>query len=511
MPDNRIIRGDLDRIYDDPNATCHLICSYILSKGELKTNKVSNKFCNIEILKGNGLFYLAITSGRLGAKDNNIIVRRFNSDTIVRKLYLDECKKREQEGYSKVEVVSIYPNCSEAAKKYVSERNVISKSDAEEIKEKSTAKLKEPIIVNKSAAFEIDPKVAKFVKNVYFEANQTIKKSLNPAAFQRNDTPLGMITLNMINKGRDILGQIGVIQNKLATAKRNRDVLMENIAVLSNMYNSTIPRVIKRGTDSWLLDTGEKVMEQFELLDVLELALSSAVLNTNMEVDIENQYKALNSDITLVTDKEIINDIKEKMKREQLANHHFNTRLCNVFEVNQKNAPAFDSSCGNVVSLFHGTRAANLFGILSTYIKLPRNLGSNVQITGHMFGPGCYFGQYSKSLQYATARFGGTQNKSKKYYLFICDVALGKMKMEPHAKNYAQSPAGYNSVMGVGDDAFREGCNIKGIGGNKDLVIPKSVFIKTLGNSRSSLLHNEFIVYNQNRFRIRYIIEVEGA
>ena len=43
MPkDERIIRGDLDRIYDDPNATCHLICSYILSKGELKTNKVCN-------------------------------------------------------------------------------------------------------------------------------------------------------------------------------------------------------------------------------------------------------------------------------------------------------------------------------------------------------------------------------------------------------------------------------------------------------------------------------------
>lgn len=512
MPkDERIIRGDLDRVYDDPKATCHLICSYILSKGDLKTNKVSNKFCNIEILKGNGLFYLAITSGRLGAKDNNIIVRRFNSDTIVRKLYLEECKKREQEGYSKVEVVSIYPNCSEAAKQFVSQKNVISKEDAKEIKEKSTAKLKEPIVVTKQSDFEIDPKVAKFVKNVYFEANQTIKKSLNPSAFQRNDTPLGMINLNMINKGRDILAEVATLQNKLVKAKRNREMLMENIAVLSNMYNSTIPRVLKRGSDSWLLDTGEKLMEQFELLDVLELALSSAVLNTNMEVDIESQYNGLNSDITLVTDKNIINDIKEKMKREQLHNHHFNTKLCNVFEINQKNAPAFDSSCGNVTSLFHGTRAANLYGILSTHIKLPRNLGSNVQLTGAMFGPGCYFGEYSKSLQYATARFGGTQNKSKKYYLFICDVALGKMKMEPHAKNYAQSPAGYNSVMGVGDDAFRDGCNIKGIGGNKDLVIPKSAFMKTLGSSRSSLLHNEFIVYNQNRFRIRYIIEVEAA
>ena len=85
---------------------------------------------------------------------------------------------------------------------------------------------------------------------------------------------------------------------------------MENIAILSNMYNSTIPRILKRGSDSWLLDTGEKVMEQLELLDILELALSSAVLNTNLEVDVVNQYKALNSDITLVTDKKVISDIK---------------------------------------------------------------------------------------------------------------------------------------------------------------------------------------------------------
>ena len=123
--DKRIIRGDMDRVYDDPNAICHLICSYILSKGDIKTNKLSNKFANIEILHANGLYYLAITSGRLGAVDNNIVVRRFNSETIVKKLYLEECKKREQEGYMKVEVVSIYPNCSESAKKFVSNKNVI--------------------------------------------------------------------------------------------------------------------------------------------------------------------------------------------------------------------------------------------------------------------------------------------------------------------------------------------------------------------------------------------------
>ena len=34
---------DMDRVYDNPSAVCKLICSYILSKGDLKT-----KFIPIE-------------------------------------------------------------------------------------------------------------------------------------------------------------------------------------------------------------------------------------------------------------------------------------------------------------------------------------------------------------------------------------------------------------------------------------------------------------------------------
>ena len=51
----KVIRGDLDGVYNDASATCHLIRSFILSKGDLKTNSLSNKFCNVEILKANGL------------------------------------------------------------------------------------------------------------------------------------------------------------------------------------------------------------------------------------------------------------------------------------------------------------------------------------------------------------------------------------------------------------------------------------------------------------------------
>lgn len=518
MPKKKIIPGDIDGVYDDEQATCHLIRAFVYSKGNAKTGSVSNKFCNIEILKANDLFYLAITSGRLGASENNALVRRLNSETMMKKVFLDECAKREKSGYSQVEVISIYPNCSAAAKKFVSQRNVISKEQAHEIKRQS--KVTEDRNAVNTSKFEpeqsVHPKVEKLVKSIYNEANQTIKESLNPASFQRGDTPLGMININMINRGRQILVELAKNVDGLSKVKNNQQMYLMNIENLSNQYNSTIPRVLKRGNDDWFLNTGDKLQAQLDLLDILEYGISNAVLKSGFTSDIVKMYNALNSDITYVTDESIIKDIIYKMKQEQLANHHFKTKLLNVYAVDQKNAPNFDSSCGNVVTLFHGTRAANLMGILSTHIKLPQNLGPNIHITGAMFGPGVYFGQYSKSLQYSTARFGGQKNKGKKYYLLLCDVALGKMKFEYGSKSYAKAPSGYNSVMGVGHDAFVDGCYIKGIGGTSDLKISKQTFIRESSNSGrgsmySQLLHNEFIVYAQNKFKIKYIVEVEEA
>lgn len=515
MADKRTIRGDLDKVYDDESAVCYLIASYIYSKGDIKTNKVSNKFCNIEILQANRLYYLAITSGRLGDENINIVVRRFPAEQVAKKMYLDECKKRLREGYKEVEVISIYPNCSAAAKGFVREKNVLDSKTAkgivEEKKDLSEELKANSMPIKRAEVKKLDKEVSKLVEIIYAEANQQIKKSINPEQFQRSDNPLGTINHNMILKGREILDEISKLQNKLAISKRGTEIIRENIGMLSNEYNMTIPRVIKRNSSDWLLDTGEKIMEQYDLLDILEVGLSNAVLNTTFEVDTTSKYKGLNSEITLVKDENIINDIKTKMRKEQLDNHHLRTRLVNVYEVNQLNAPTFDSSCGNVVSLFHGTKGANLLGILSTSIKLPRNLGPNVQLTGAMFGPGVYFGEYSKALQYSTSRFGGTRNKVNKYYLFLCDVALGRMKMELHATHYAQSPKGYNSVMGVGLDAFKSGCDIKGIGGTGDLKISSGKFSQMFGSRSYSLLHNEFIVYNQNRYKIRYIVEVEVA
>ena len=508
MDIKRNIKGDIDNAYENADLECVNIFSYVYSKGDLKSNKLSNKFYNLEILTNKSLYYTVETSGAVGGTCDNVMVTRIRNAEMARKIFLEKTNLKERQGYNKVEVVSIYPHCSLAARNFVQSKRVMSKNEAAQIKENTKVALKDRVKSVQKAEPILDEKVVSFVKNIYNEVGEELKRTLSSDLFKDDSNVLGMLSIRAIRQGRTILEKIAERQNKLAIVKRNKEKLLEEVAELSNSYNMTIPRKIKRNTTDWLIDTADKLAEQFDLVDLLELTLSNAVLNSTMGTDIMSKYTNLHSDIKLVTDEKVLKDIRDKMKIEQLDNHHEKVKLLNVFEVNQKNAPNFNDSCGNVVSLFHGTRAANLVSILSSCIKLPANLGPNVVITGRMFGSGVYFGQFSKALQYSVAKFGGTQNKGNKSYLFICDVALGKMKFETYGKNYGQAPQGYNSVMGVGRDAYTEGCYIKGVGEIKDFKIPAMTFKREIA-SRGPLLHNEYIVYNQSRFRIRYVIEVE--
>ena len=100
-----------------------------------------------------------------------------------------------------------------------------------------------------------------------------------------------------------------------------------------------------------------------------------------------------------------------------------------------------------------------------------------VYVTGSMFGNGLYFAdQSSKSEQYSTSRFGGSNGRSSDtFFLFVTDVALGKIKKYNNAQTHlSRPPGGYQSVQGE-----------KGY----------------------SLLHNEFIIYSLNQHILQYLIE----
>lgn len=132
--------------------------------------------------------------------------------------------------------------------------------------------------------------------------------------------------------------------------------------------------------------------------------------------------------------------------------------------------------------LFHGTRTVNVTGILSSGLRLPSQL-SNVSINGAMFGSGLYFaddwkksaGYCSYDGSYYSGRSGAV--KSRKAFMFICDVVIG----EPHVANRPQGfrgpPAGTHSIFGKA-----------GV---------------------SSVANNEWIVFNRDQQNLRYLVEFE--
>ena len=134
----------------------------------------------------------------------------------------------------------------------------------------------------------------------------------------------------------------------------------------------------------------------------------------------------------------------------------------------------------NTSLLFHGTRSVNVSGILRESLRMPKTL-VGVVITGAMFGPGLYFaddwkksaGYTSLESSYWTHGSGGVKGRSA--FMFAVDVALGEPFVAPRAHGYTKPPDDHHCVFGKAGE--------------------------------SGLANNEFVVYQREQHRLRYLAE----
>lgn len=133
----------------------------------------------------------------------------------------------------------------------------------------------------------------------------------------------------------------------------------------------------------------------------------------------------------------------------------------------------------NVFLGIHGTRPINVHPIISSNLRLPKNL-SNVVITGAAFGPGIYYAtDYKKSYGYTG--FGnsywtkGGTIPNRGFFMFLCDVIMGDAYMAGRSGSWQRPP------------------------NNKDSIAAYPEY--------SSVQNDEHIIFDPNRQRIRYIIE----
>lgn len=135
----------------------------------------------------------------------------------------------------------------------------------------------------------------------------------------------------------------------------------------------------------------------------------------------------------------------------------------------------------NVFLGIHGTRGVNVQPILSSNLRLPKQL-KGVVITGAAFGSGIYFAtDWRKSYGYTghgNAYYGGGGNvKGRGFFMFLNDVIMGDPYMTKYTGSWSTPPNGKDSIAAY--------------------------------NEYTSVANDEHIIFNPNYQRIRYMIEGE--
>jgi len=332
----------------------------------------------------------------------------------------------------------------------------------------------------------LHPSVSKLVERLYTEAGQAVRNQLSGALKTTVENPLGTLTLSQIAQGRSILQEVQELLTKKPKLKGSID---PDIIRLSNLFYSAIPQTMAHrprpsegqiAMETWLKGmalNNEKILDDKE--DLLGLLSDvQGIVGGFATNDIGKKYLEIGCEYEYLDPSDDGRKKVEKYMLESRSKHHdWRCEVRNVWRVSVKGQKSkhLDAmkDVGNVQPLFHGSGPQNILGICKHGL-LMRPPG--VYITGSMFGNGLYFAdQSSKSEQYAFGRFGGGRGGGDTYFMFVADVALGKIKQYENAQSHlTKPPAGYHSVQGV-----------KGY----------------------SLMHNEFIVYDIKQHLLQFLVE----
>ncbi|XP_078256074.1 poly [ADP-ribose] polymerase 1 [Rhinoraja longicauda] len=192
--------------------------------------------------------------------------------------------------------------------------------------------------------------------------------------------------------------------------------------------------------------------------------------------------------------------ITDYVKNTHAATHNqYDLEVLEIFRVRRESEEQrFQpfSELHNRQLLWHGSRTTNFAGILSQGLRIAP---PEAPVTGYMFGKGVYFADMvSKSANYCH-----TSQAEPVGLVLLADVALGNMYELKRASHVAKLPKGKHSVKGVGKTAPDPSATIKLDG----VEVPLGKGMQTPA-ADSSLLYNEYIVYDVAQVNIKYLLRL---
>jgi len=318
--------------------------------------------------------------------------------------------------------------------------------------------------------------------------------------YNANKLPLGKISKSTISKGYEVLKRISEVIDRY-----DRTRLEE----LSGEFYTVIPHDFGfKKMSQFVIDTPQKLKQKIEMVEALgEIELATKLLSVDpglQDDPLYYHYQQLNCGLTPVgNDSEEFSMVANYMENTHAKTHSgYTVEIAQLFRASRAvEADRFQqfSSSKNRMLLWHGSRLTNWAGILSQGLRIAP---PEAPVTGYMFGKGVYFADmFSKSANYCYANTGANDG-----VLLLCEVALGDMNELLYSDYNADNlPPGKLSTKGVGKTAPNpsEAQTLE-----DGVVVPLGKPVER-SCSKGMLLYNEYIVYNVEQIKMRYVIQVK--
>lgn len=351
---------------------------------------------------------------------------------------------------------------------------------------------------NENLDDKIEPRVKYFLSLISNE--KMLAETLVKMNIDVKKMPLGKISKEQLNSAEDVLKKLKII---FATDSTNEQKIKE----LSSEFYTLVPQAFGRKKPPVLEEPDiDKYMDFVDELRNIQVTYNM-IKNSNNLNKLTNVYDQMNASIApLEKSSQMYTELTKYVANTQASTHSCKLQVIDIYTVNKGTDHIYDKFTKNMKNkmlLFHGSPIPNWCSIIKSGLLLdPSKLG--VKITGKMFGYGIYWANsISKSFNYC-----GANNTDNIAVLAIAEVALGEI-LEQYTSNYSLSQAHMdslkkNSTHGKGGSSPGDFVEIDGV------KIPNGKLVKHKTDS-FSLLYDEFIIYNSNQYKIKYMIVVKNV
>ena len=344
---------------------------------------------------------------------------------------------------------------------------------------------------NKKSPFS--EQIIEFIKLIYNK--NIVNQNLKEMGYDSSRMPLGKLAKETLNEGYKILKEI---ESELDKTNPNNN----NLLNLSSKFFTMIPHDFGfKKMSNFIINNKDILKNKIEMIDsLINMKVVTKIIddenkNQNDENDlISIYYNKLHCEIKHISPNEKIYSILSEYLK-NTSKYYSNIKILELYSVNREGEDKKYLNLKNKYLLWHGTRISNFVGILSQGLRIaPPEAPSS----GYLYGKGLYFADmFAKSYNYCSPQNGIA-------LILLVEVCLGNIEKRYNTdwKLPNTMKKNSNSINGVGAVQPTDGVYI-----DKDIFIPKDKIVEDYTNYSGTF--NEFIVYNTDQVKLKYIFKVK--